>query len=347
MKLGLNAVLFGSKLSLPMDLILHAERLGFDSVWTAEAYGNDAVTAATWIAAKTERIKVGTAIMQMPARTPAMTAMTAMSLDHLTGGRFILGLGPSGPQVVEGWHGVPYGRPLTRTKEYIQILRKIFERKEPLSFEGFHYHIPATGPETTGLGKPLKSILHGNPDLPIYTASIGPAGLRCAGEVADGVFPMMMNPERFDSLQRPYLEEGFAKADRPRSLANFAVCPGVSVAISDDVEKARMPVKMQLALYIGGMGARDKNFYNDYAKRLGYEAAAEQIQDLYLAGKRMEAVAAVPDALVDDVHLVGPRGLIRERLAAWREAGRQRHVDTMLIGTGQREALELLAEELL
>jgi F420-dependent oxidoreductase-like protein len=347
MKLGLNAVVFGSKLSLPMDAILHAERLGFDSVWTAEAYGNDAITAATWIAAKTERIKVGTAIMQMPARTPAMTAMTAMSLDHLSGGRFILGLGPSGPQVVEGWHGVPYGRPLTRTKEYIEIVRKILERKEPLVHEGFHYHIPATGPETTGLGKPLKSILHGNPALPIYTASIGPAGLRCAGEVADGVFPMMMNPARFDLLQRPYLEEGFAKATRPKSLANFAVAPGVSVVISNDLEKARMPIKAHLALYIGGMGARGKNFYNDYAKRLGYEEAAARIQDLYLDGKKMEAAAAVPDALVDDVHLVGPRERIRERLAPWREAGKQRHVDTMLIGASQREALELLAEELL
>jgi F420-dependent oxidoreductase-like protein len=347
MKLGLNAVAFGSKLTLPMEMILHAERLGFDSVWTAEAYGNDAVTAATWIGAKTERIKVGTAIMQMPARTPAMTAMTAISLDHLTGGRFILGLGPSGPQVVEGWHGVAYGKPLTRTKEYIQIIRQVLAREHPLTFEGEHYHIPASGPGTSGLGKPLKSILHGNPDLPIYTASIGPAGLRCAGEVADGVFPMMMNPSRFDELQRPHLEEGFKKSERAKSLANFAVCPGVSVLISDDAEKARGPIKAHLALYIGGMGARGKNFYNDYAKRLGYEEAAERIQDLYLAGKKMEAVAAVPDALVDDVHLVGPRGHIKERLAAWREAGKKRHVDTMLIGTGQREALELLAEELL
>jgi F420-dependent oxidoreductase-like protein len=347
MKLGLNAVAFGSKLTLPMELILHAERLGFDSVWTAEADGNDAVTAATWIGAKTERIKVGTAIMQMPARTPAMAAMTAISLDHLTGGRFILGLGPSGPQVIEGWHGVAYGKPLTRTKEYIQIIRQVLEREHPLTFEGEHYHIPASGPGTSGLGKPLKSILHGNPNLPIYTASIGPAGLRCAGEVADGVFPMMMNPARFDALQRPHLEEGFKKSARPKSLANFAVCPGVSVLIADDAEKARGPVKAHLALYIGGMGARGKNFYNDYAKRLGYEEAAERIQDLDLAGKKMEAIAAVPDALVDDVHLVGPRGHIKERLAAWREAGKQRHVDTMLIGTGQREALELVAEEML
>ena len=346
MKLGIMGAAFGAKLKIDLDLIRHAESLGFDSAWTAEAYGNDAITTATWIAAHTEKIKVGTAIMQMPARTPAMTAMTAISLDQLSGGRFILGLGPSGPQVVEGWHGVPYGRPLTRTKEYIEILRKIFAREAPLTHEGFHYHIPATGEGTSGLGKPLKSILHGRPDIPIYTASISPNGLRCAAEVADGVFPMMMNPGRFEILQ-PHLDAGFAKAGGGKGLDSFAVCPGVTVMISDDIEKARMPVKMGLALYIGGMGARDKNFYNDYAKRLGYEEAAEKIQNHFLAGERGEAVAAVPDELVDDVHLVGPADRIRDRLAAWREAGKQRWVDTMMVGTNQPEALELLAEELL
>jgi F420-dependent oxidoreductase-like protein len=248
--------------------------------------------------------------------------------------------------VVEGWHGVPYGRPLTRTREYIEILRKIFAREAPLTHEGYHYHIPATGEGTTGLGKPLKSILHGRPDIPIYTASISPNGLRCAAEVADGVFPMMMNPARFEVL-KPHLDQGFAKAGGGKGLDSFAVCPGVTVVVSDDLEKARMPVKMGLALYIGGMGARDKNFYNDYAKRLGYEEAAVKIQDHYLAGERAEAVAAVPDELVDDVHLVGPADRIRDRLAAWREAGKQRWVDTMMIGTSQPEALELLAEELL
>ncbi len=346
MKLGLMSGAFGAKLKIDIDIIRHAESLGFDSAWTAEAYGNDAVTGATWIAAKTEKINVGTAIMQMPARSPAMAAMTAISLDHLTGGLFILGLGPSGPQVVEGWHGVPYGRPLTRTKEYVEIIRKIIARKEPLSHQGFHYQIPCTGASASGLGKPLKSILHGNP-IKIYTASISPNGLRCSAEVADGVFPLMMNPEKFSALQAPYLEEGFAKAGGGKSLDDFDVCPGVSVIISDDLEKARMPIKMQLALYIGGMGARDKNFYNDYAKRLGYEEAAAKIQDLFLDGKRGEAIAAVPDALVDDVHLVGEKDRIRDRLAAWREAGKKRHVDTMLIATNQPEALELLAEELL
>ncbi|MDH3521483.1 MAG: LLM class F420-dependent oxidoreductase [Myxococcales bacterium] len=346
MKLGVMGVRFGPQLSIDLDFIHRAEALGFDSTWTAEAYGNDAVTTAAWILAQTARIKVGTAIMQMPARTPAMTAMTAMSLDHLSGGRFLLGIGPSGPQVVEGWHGVPYGRPLTRTRETIAILRQIFAREAPLVHEGYHYHIPLTGAGTTGLGKPLKSILHGNPALPIYTAAISPKGLACAAEVADGVLPLWMNPERFDLLE-PHLAEGFAQAGGGKGLDRFAVCPSVSVVISHDLEQARAPIKLQLALYIGGMGARDKNFYTDYAKRLGYEAAATRIQDLFLDGKKAEAVAAVPDALVDDICLIGPEDRIRERLGAWKEAGRKRWVDTLLVAAGQPEALELLAKELL
>ena len=346
MKLGLSAGVFGKRAEVNLDLVKHAENLGFDTAWTAEAYGDDAVTSATWLLAHTTKLKVGTAIMQMPARTPAMAAMTAMSLDHLSGGRFILGLGPSGPQVVEGWHGLPYGKPLTRTREYIEIIRKIMAREAPLEHHGTHYDIPVTGAGTTGLGKPLKSILHGDPTLPIYTASISPNGLRCAGEVADGVFPLWMNPERFEILGDP-LAEGFAKAGGGKGLDNFAICAGVTVLIGDDVEKARMPAKMNLALYIGGMGARDKNFYNDYAKRLGYEEAAVQIQDAFLSGDRGAAVAAVPDELVDELTLIGPPDRIRDRLGAWKEAGAQRHVDTMMVGTNQPEALELLAEELL
>jgi F420-dependent oxidoreductase-like protein len=347
MKLGIGAVGFGPKVNIDLERIRFAESLGFDSAWTAEAYGNDAVTTATWVLANTTRIKVGTAIMQMPARTPAMAAMTAMTLDQLSGGRFILGLGASGPQVVEGWHGVPYGTPLARTREYIQIVRQILAREKPLEFHGSVYDIPAVGAGTTGLGKPLKSILHGNPALPIYTASISPAGLRCAAEVADGVFPMMMDPENFDRAYLPHLAEGFAKAGGGKGLANFAVVPAVTVLISDDVEKARLGVKAGMALYIGGMGARDKNFYNDLAKRLGYEEAAVRIQDLFLDGKKAEATAAVPDALVDAVHLVGSKDRIRARLAAWKEAGKKGWVHTMQIATPQREALELLAEELL
>ena len=219
-------------------------------------------------------------------------------------------------------------------------------REAPLEHHGTHYDIPVTGAGTTGLGKPLKSILHGDPTLPIYTASISPNGLRCAGEVADGVFPLWMNPERFEILGDP-LAEGFAKAGGGKGLDNFAICAGVTVLIGDDVEKARMPAKMNLALYIGGMGARDKNFYNDYAKRLGYEEAAVQIQDAFLSGDRGAAVAAVPDELVDELSLIGPAERIRDRLGAWKEAGAKRHVDTMMVGTNQPEALELLAEELL
>ncbi len=346
MKVGLIAGYSPATLSIPMDLIKQAESLGFTSVWTAEAWGSDAVSPAAWILAQTEKINVGTAIMQMPARTPAATAMTAMTLYALSGGRFILGLGPSGPQVVEGWHGVAYGRPLTRTREYISIIRKILERKERVTHDGFHYHMPYNGPDATGLGKPLKSILHGDPALRIYTASISPAGMKCAGEVSDGVFPVWMNPERFDLFEGS-LNEGFAKAGGGKGLDDFAICPFVTTILGDDLEKCRVPVKNNLALYIGGMGARDKNFYNDYAKRLGYEEAAVEIQNLYLDGKKAEAAAAVPDALVDDVALVGPEDRIRDRLQAWKAAGEKRHVDSLLMGGGQPRALQILAEELL
>jgi len=346
-KLATGAVGFGPKVSIDLERIRRAEALGYDSVWTAEAYGNDAVTTAAWVLAHTSRIKVGTAIMQMPARTPAMAAMTAMTLDQLSGGRFVLGLGASGPQVVEGWHGVPYGDALVRTREYVTILRQIFAREKPLEFHGELYDVPATGPGTTGLGKPLKSILHGNPAIPIYVASISPGGLRCAAEVADGVFPMMMDPEKFDRSYMPYLEQGFAKAGGRKGLGNFAVVAGATVIVSDDLEKARNAVKPGMALYIGGMGARNKNFYNDLAKRLGYPDAAKRIQDLYLDGKKAEATAAVPDALVDAVHLVGPKARVRERLQAWKEAGKKGWVHTLNVGAPQPAALELLAEELL
>ena len=347
MKLGLQAGYSPATMQLPIDKVLEAERLGFNSAWTAEAWGSDAVTPAAWMLALTSTLKVGTAIMQMPARTPACTAMTAMTLDQLSGGRFLLGIGPSGPQVVEGWHGVPFGKPMTRYREYVAVIRQILERKAPLEHEGFHYQIPYRGEDATGLGKPLKSILHGNPDMPIYMASITPAGLRCAGEVGDGIFPLWMNPERFDVYQ-PYLQAGFDKAGNGKSLADFEIAPFVDVVIGDDLDACRLPIKEGLALYIGGMGARDKNFYNDLAKRIGYEAAAVEIQDHFLSGRRAEAAAAVPDSLVDEVALVGPKGRIRERLGAWKEAGQKGHVTEMLIkGSASIEALQLMAEELL
>ena len=347
MKLATGAVSFGPKVRVNMDLLKQAERLGYDSAWTAEAYGNDAVTTATWVAAQTTKLKVGTAIMQMPARTPAMTAMTATTLHQLSEGRFMLGLGPSGPQVVEGWHGVPYGKPLTRTKEYIEIVRKIWAREAPLTFEGEHYTIPCTGEGTTGLGKPLKCILHGDPSIPIYTASISPNGLACAAEVADGVIPMMYDPDRYGDLLQPHLEKGFAKAGGGKSLKDFDVMVSSTVIVSDDVEQAMMPVKANIAQYVGGMGARTKNFYNDYAKRMGFEEAAVEIQDLFLGGKKPEAIAAVPDELVDAAHMVGPKEKIRERLQAWKAAGERGEVGTLMVGAMQPEALELVAEELL
>lgn len=343
MKLGLVAGYSPAQMSLPMDLILEAERLGFDSVWTAEAYGSDAATPAAWILAQTSKIKVGTAIMQMPARSPAMTAMT---LDAMSGGRFVLGLGPSGPQVIEGWHGVPYGRPLERTKEYVSIIRQILDRKEAVTHEGFHYQLPYTGAGATGLGKPLKSILHGRPDMQIFTASITPNGMRTSAEVADGVFPVWMNPDRFD-LFADALNAGFAKAGGGKGLDSFSVAPFVKVVLDDDLHRAQLPVRENLALYIGGMGAREQNFYNDYAKRLGYAAEAKEIQDLFLAGKRGEAAAAVPEKLIDEVALVGPADRIRDRLQRWKEAGKKRHVGALLAAASSPEALRLLAEEIL
>jgi F420-dependent oxidoreductase-like protein len=302
MRLGLLSAITGAQVRLNMDLVLEAEKLGFDSVWTGEAYGADAVTPLAWIGARTSEIKLGAAILQMPARTPAMTAMTAMTLDALSGGRFILGVGPSGPQVAEGWHGVAYGKPIPRTREYIRIIRQILARETPLQHQGVYYQIPYTGADATGLGKPLKSILHGRAGMKIYTASISPHGLALAGEVADGTLPIWMNPEQPQLVLSP-IERGFAKAGGGKSLADFDLAPFVTCIMGPDIEKCRIPVKGNLALYIGGMGARTKNFYNAYVKRMGYEEAAQKIQDLYLAGRKAEATAAVPDKLVDEVAL--------------------------------------------
>ena len=345
MKLGFLLGYSGKHIHMPIELIQQAESMGYDSVWTAEAYGNDAVTSAAYVLAQTSKIRVGTAIMQMPARTPAMCAMTAMSLDQLSGGRFIVGLGASGPQVVEGWHGVPYGKPVTRTKEYIQIMRKIFEREGPVEFDGQMYQMPNQSEGTTGLGKPLKSILAAT-DIPIYTASITPAGLRCAGEVADGVFPVWMDPNKYDVLGES-IEQGFEKAGNGKSLKDFDIAPFVTVAMNDDLAAAYDALRPWLALYIGGMGAKNKNFYHEYATRLGYGDAANQIQELYLSGKKPEAEALVPNELLDEVSLIGPRERIIERLGPWKEAGKRGEVGSMLLGVQDPVVLELLANEML
>ena len=346
MKLGLIMGTGAIDSGIDMDLILEAENLGFDSVWTSEAWGSDAISPAAWILAQTTKIKVGTGIIQMSARTPAMAAMTAMTLQAISGDRFILGIGPSGPQVIEGWHGEPYGRPLTRTREYIEIIRKIMERKEPLVHDGYHYHIPNTGPGTTGLGKPLKTIMHPPGPVQIVTGTISPAGVKASAEVADGMIPVFMNPDRFDIFEGP-MYEGFDKAGGGKSLSVISITPFCTVNVQDDEAGARQPVRENLALYIGGMGARDKNFYNDYAKRLGHEDAAVEIQDHFLAGRRAEALGAVPDDLIDQVSLTGPKGKIVERLGDWKKAAGQGHVESLLVRAGTKETLQLLAETVL
>jgi F420-dependent oxidoreductase-like protein len=338
MRLGLGLGYTGARVQVDAQVVQDAERLGYHSVWTAEAYGSDAVVPLAWVGALTYRIQLGTAILQMAARTPAMTAMTAMTLDALSGGRALLGLGVSGPQVVEGWHGQPFGKPLGRTREYVQIVRAILARERPLEHTGEHYQIPYRGPGATGLGKPLRSIVHARADLPIYLAAIGPKNVALAAEIADGWLPVFYSPERV-GLLREALDEGFARASVAGKRQRFDVAPMVPVVVGADVDACRARVKPRIALYVGGMGARGRNFYFDLACRYGYEAAAARIQELYLAGRRPEAEAAVPDALVDEVALCGPAERIRERLPAWRAAG----VTTLICATTEPEAIRVMA----
>jgi F420-dependent oxidoreductase-like protein len=337
MKLGLTAAGMGKTISIDIDAVRHAETLGYDSVWTAEAWGADAITPLAWIAAQTTRIKLGTGIMQIPARTPAMCAMQAMTVDQLSGGRMIVGLGPSGPQVVEGWHGVAYGKPLTRTREYIAIMRKIFAREERVEFDGKEYQLPYKGPGSSGLGKPLKSILHGRADIPIVTATISPKGVQTAAEIADGFMPIWASPQglaTFDDAIRAGFEKG------GKSGEGFEVMPMINAVLSDDVEGCREFFRPAIALYVGGMGARGKNFYNDFISRQGWPDAAKAVQDFYLDGKKKEATAAVPDDLVDALCLIGPKEKLRDQLAAWDDSKA-----TMLILQGpNRPTLDALAE---
>lgn len=338
MRLGLNVGYWGSSPVDNVALAQEADRLGFHSLWTAEAYGSDAVSPLVWLAAKTEKINVGTAIMQMTARAPAMAAMTAATIDLLTGGRMLVGIGASGPQVVEGWHGVPYGKPVTRAREYVGIMRKIWKREEPLEHHGEHYDIPCKG--GSGLGKPLKLIIHPlRPSIPIYLAAVGPNNVTLAAEIAEGWLPVFFSPDRM-SIYREWLDDGFAKAGGGKDLSNFDIAPTVSIHVGDDVNACRNTVKPFLALYIGGMGARDKNFYFNIACRYGYEEAAHKIQDFYLAGKKMEAVMAVPDELVDEVALCGPKERIAERLAAWKSSG----ITTLICGSSDVNALRMMAQ---
>jgi F420-dependent oxidoreductase-like protein len=334
MKIGLNLGFLTTSNPNPLPFALQAEKLGYDSVWVAEAWGSDAVSLLAWVGASTTRIGLGTAILQIPSRTPALTAMTAATLDRLSRGRLLLGLGVSGPQVVEGWHGVAYGKPLSRTREAVEIVRRILAREEPLVFRGESYRIPV---EASDLGKPLKLMMPPlRSSIPIYIAALGPKNVELAAEIGDGWLPIFYSPFHSDIFRRS-LDAGFAKrsAERP-----FDIAPGVTVALGSDLEKCFDSVKPGLALYIGGMGAPGKNFYNDLACRYGYEKEAAVIQELYLQGKKKDAIAAVPNQLVDEVALCGPKERIADRLEAWKDAG----VTTLICTLHEASAMKAMAE---
>jgi len=340
MKLGLSIGYSGAHLNLPVERVQLAERLGFDSVWTAEAYGSDAITPLAYLAAVTKRIRLGTGIMQLAARTPAAAAMAVGTLDALAGGgRAIAGLGVSGPQIVEGWYGQPWGRPYWRLRDYVAIMRKIFERKEPVRHEGQEISLPFSGPGSMGLGKPLTSILHMNPRLPIWLGTGTEANVKLTAEVADGWLPLGFTPARMKEL-RLWLEEGLRRAGGGKSLRDLEIQPGIAVMLTDDVKAALQTQKPRVALYVGGMGHRSKNFHKQMMIERGFGDAAERIQELYLAGRKEEAVAAVPDEFVDESALVGPPARVRERFRPWADCG----ITGLTIATQQTEAMELMAE---
>jgi F420-dependent oxidoreductase-like protein len=319
------------------ESVLEAERLGFDSVWTAEAYGSDALMPLAWWGAATRRIKLGTSIVQISARTPAATAMAAMTLDHLSGGRLILGLGVSGPQVVEGWYGQPFEKPLARMREYIGVLRDIWAREAPVTNDGLHYPLPLPG--GTGLGKPLKASIHPlRSDIPIYLAAEGPKNIALAGELCDGWLALFYSPHH-DGFYRDALGEGLSRNGARRSQDDFEVAASVPLIITDDIEAAADAVRPMYALYFGGMGARGTNFHANVAIRMGYEAEVAKIQELYLGGHKAEAAAAVPTKLVEQLTLIGPKDKIRDDLEAWRES----IVTTILVG-GDPATLRSAAE---
>jgi F420-dependent oxidoreductase-like protein len=332
LRLGLQLGYWGAQ--PPLDLVgiaREAERLGYDSAFTAEAWGSDAFTPLAWIGAHTSRIRLGTAIAQLSARTPTATAMAALTIDHLSKGRMILGLGVSGPQVVEGWYGQPFSKPLARTREYVGIIRQVLRREAPVTNSGPHYPLPYTGPGAWGLGKPLKPITHPlRTDLPIFLGAEGPKNVALAAEIADGWLPLYYSP---------YRQEVYADSLR-RAKLGFEIAQMVVTSIGDDVQTALLPVKAMLGFYIGGMGARKRNFHKDLMARMGFEAEAARIQSLFMEGRREEAIAAVPDRFADEISLVGPIERIRDRLEAWKETP----VTTLLIATQERSLLATMAE---
>jgi F420-dependent oxidoreductase-like protein len=325
MRLGLHVGYWGLGLTSQqqLELVREAESIGYDSVWAAEAYGSDTATVLAWLASQTERIRIGSAIFQIPGRTPAMTAMTAATLDNISDGRMILGIGTSGPQVAEGWHGQPFAKPLERTREYVAILRTALAR-ERVEFDGNQYKLPLPG----GQGKPLKLMIAPVQErIPIYIAAIGPKNTQLTGEIADGWIPTFFSPGHVGEM-RALLEEGAARAGNGNRIDDsFDIAPTVNVCIDDDLEKARDAMRPVLALYVGGMGSREQNFYNNLVQRYGYEDAAREVQDLYLEGRKDEAAAALPGELIDEVSLCGPKDRVRDRIQRYRDAG----VGTLMI----------------
>lgn len=329
MKLGLMLGYWMMGPEDPIDLVLEAERLGFDSVWTAEAYGSDCFSTLCWMGARTSKIKLGTSVMQLSARTPACAAMTATTIDHLSGGRLILGVGVSGPQVVEGWYGQPFPKPLGRTREWIELFRKMVAREEPVTYNGEHYQLPYPG--GSGLGKPLKLITHPMRNyIPVYMGAEGPKNVALACEVADGWLPLFCSPDTFDLYKD--------------SLANrrpdFDIAATVNVVVNDDLQTAMVPIKMMLGFYLGGMGARGRNFHLNLMERMGFGEPARKVQQLFLDGRRDEAFLAVPDELADAISLVGPPERIKERLQLWRKTP----VTTLIVATRDPAVLRSVAE---
>jgi F420-dependent oxidoreductase-like protein len=339
MKLALTIGYSGAHLRLPVERIKRAEQLGYDSIWTAESYGSDAMTPLAYLAAVTKRIRLGTGVIQLAARSPANAAMCAGTIDALAGGnRVVVGLGVSGPQIVEGWYGEPWGKPYYRLRDYVTIMRKIFRRDELVVHSGREISLPYRGPGSSGLGKPLRSILHMNPEIPIFLGSENEAAVKLCAELCDGWLPLGFVPGSMPRY-RPWLEHGFARAGGGKSLDRFEIMPMLPVVIDNDVRAAFNRMKPDIALYVGGMGARTKNFHNELMARQGFPEAAARIQELYLGGRKEEAAAAVPDDLIDLRALVGSPQRIRERYRAWEDSG----ATGVIIRTNQDEAIELMA----
>ncbi len=339
MKLGLALEWANPQVKIPIERIQRAEALGFDSVWTAEIYGQDAITPLAWIAAQTRRIRLGTSVIQTAARTPAATALAMSTVDQLAGGgRVIIGVGLSGPQIVEGWYGMPWGSPNKRLRDYVEIMRKVLRREGPVTHDGPEIRLPYDGPGSSGLGKPLKSVLHTDPNTPIFIGTGAPANVTLTGEIADGWLPMGYNPETKDTFL-PWIEKGLAKSGR--TIDDFQIQGGGTVTITDDIKSALDAQKPFIGYYVGGMGAKSKNFHKAMMIRRGFPEAAERIQELFMAGHRDEAFAAVPDEYVDQGALLGPKERIRERFREWQDLT---GVDGYTLHNAGSEVMEFMAD---